>query len=249
MSLVMALVARDSLVVVADRRQTMMHPAGTSTQWDGATKLAILPFASGRRQVLVGTTGAAGYAAVILSELAATVDQPMTGRGMAQLAPAQSAADVAMRVHHLAAQLYDQAFPGVPAPGTSQGPSRPPLGFVVAGWEPDAGGAVHPALWLLDGGSTFFPNLVETRWTALGLFDYAAKLLSRLHQPGSAEGALALASFVLEEVSAQDGRVGGGALAAVLPAAGGGRWCTEQELRAASERAGQARAQLRGQFA
>jgi len=103
-----------------------------------------------------------------------------------------------------------------------QSRSKPPVGFIFAGLDPDAWGIYsQPRICSIYAWEGFQPLISTTGWDASGIVWIAEYLISRLYAPSMTVSQLAkLASLAISETASQDSRVGGEPLIAEITASG-----------------------------
>jgi 20S proteasome alpha/beta subunit len=195
MTLLVALVGHDGMVLAADSRGTFGDPRGVTAQNDAQQKAHIL---SPHVAALVAGAGELGD--LIIDEVKGKVGTK------------DNASAVMNVVRDTVRTRYGDWFKTVPAipPGalaaTGQVAVRPELAFIVGGYEQDGTGRLFHLLSQLD----FAPMLVNYGFAVQGVAQYALYLLNRLYEPGRTVAELsALAVYVVTETASQDGKVGG----------------------------------------
>ena len=108
------------------------------------------------------------------------------------------------------------------ATGRVESRSKPPVGFVFAGLDPDAWGIYsQPRICSIYDWEGFQPLISPTGWDASGVIWIAEYLISRFYAPSMTVDLLAkLTSLAISETASQDSRVGGEPLLAVITAGG-----------------------------
>src|SRR5579884_3424778 len=194
MTLLVALRGTDGLTLAADSRGTFGDPRGVTAQNDAQQKAHIL---SPHVAVLAAGSG----------ELGSLVKEKVSAGSIDGVSAVMGVLRDTVRANY---QDWFQAVPAMAAPAlaqTGQVATRPELGFLVAGFEPDSELAL---MYSLPSQADFPPLLHNYGFAVQGVAQYALYLLNRLYEPDrSVEELTALAVYVITETASQDGKVGG----------------------------------------
>ena len=187
MTLALAIIATDSIVVAADSRGTIGDPRGLTAVNDTQQKL----FKFGNCGLAI--SGAAEVALAVLDEL--------NKRNLAN----PSDIDTALKSFEEAALLYDTWYQGIPPE------KRPGTLFILAGYRPgQEQEEPKPLVFLLTSSTRFAPQLANHYPMMAGVPQYAVYLSHRYYSPQiSGKNALALAEYLISETASQDPKVGG----------------------------------------
>ncbi|MGB8706842.1 MAG: hypothetical protein WCD72_02675 [Dehalococcoidia bacterium] len=203
MTLLIAVMGIDGMVLAADSRGTFGDPRGVTAQNDSIRKAFILT-----SHVAAIQAGSAELGAMILKQVQdALAKQPgIDGVG-----------NVVKVVHDTARASYDAWFPGLPQtavlnPQTGVFIGRPDLTFIIGGYEKDQSeNFVRPVIYQLNSALNFAPMIHDYGFAVAGVPTYALYLLNRLCKSDrKAQEELApLAVYAISETASQDGKVGG----------------------------------------
>jgi 20S proteasome alpha/beta subunit len=196
MTLLVALLGSDGLVLAADSRGTFGDPRGVTAQNDSMQKAHVLaPHAA----ALVAGSGELGD--LIIEQ----VRQEVGTQAVDGVTPVMNILRTA------AIRSYDEWFPTVPPMQpqqmvmTGQVAVRPDLALIVAGYDGDTPHVYHLASQL-----AFAPMLSNYGFALQGVAQYALYLLNRLYEADrTVEELTPLAVYVITETASQDGKVGG----------------------------------------
>lgn len=198
MTLLVALIGTDGIVVAADSRGTFGDPRGVTAQNDTMQKAHVLT-----PHVAVLVAGTAEVGAMIIGE---------TQKRLAASPVGDSVVPVMDVLRSTAIDCYNNWFPTVPAVQpmqlvqAGQVATRPDLVFVVAGYDED--GVAH--LYTLASGFGFPPMKTTHGFCLQGVAQYALYLLNGLYETDRTTSELtALAVYAITETAGQDGKVGG----------------------------------------
>ena len=198
MTLLVALVGTDGIVVAADSRGTFGDPRGVTAQNDTMQKAYVLT-----PHVAVLMAGTAEVGAMIITET----------KKRLQASPVDDAVTPVMNVLRATSiDCYNNWFPTVPAVQPAQAvqagqaAARPDLVFVVAGYDESN----TAQLFTLASGFGFPPMQTTHGFCLQGVAQYALYLLNGLYEPNRTTDELAaLAVYAITETAGQDGKVGG----------------------------------------
>lgn len=207
MTLALAIIATDSIVVAADSRGTIGDPRGLTAVNDTQQKL----FKFGNCGLAIA--GAAEVSLAVLDEL--------NKRNLAN--PVDI--DTALKSFEEAALLYDTWYQGIPPE------KRPATLFIVAGYRSgQEQEKPKPLVFIFNSSTRFAPQLANQYPMMAGVPQYAIYLSHRYYSTQiSGKNALALAEYLISETASQDPKVGGPInIATVTPE--GYRKINEQEI-------------------
>jgi 20S proteasome alpha/beta subunit len=200
-TLLVALLGSDGVVLAADSRGTFGDPSQTTAQNDSQKKAHILA-----PHVAAITSGNGEVAALLAYE----AKRAMEDVGLDGVTP------VMEMLRETCREKFNEWFPTVPAiqapalAAMGQAPTRPVVNFVVGGYELGANGPHDPKLFHLLSHMDFAPMLSDYGWAVEGIAQYALYLLNRLYQQDRGVQELtALATYTITETASQDGKVGG----------------------------------------
>ena len=187
MTLALAILAVDGIVVAADSRGTVGDPRGLTAVNDTQQKL----FKFGNCGVAIA--GASEVALAIIDEL-----------GKRNLTDPPDI-DTALAAFAQAALFFDDWYLGIPPE------KRPAVLFIVAGYRvPQNGNQPKPLVFLLNSNTRFAPQLANKYPMMAGVPQYAVYLSHRYYDPKiSGQNAAALAEYLISETASQDPKVGG----------------------------------------
>ena len=187
MTLALAIVATDGIVVAADSRGTVGDPRGLTAVNDTQQKL----FQFGKCGLAMA--GASEVALAILDELEKkSLNNPTT-------------IDDALVSLRTAASICDEWYRGiVPA-------QWPSVLFILAGYRTSENGvSSKPLVFMLNSNTRFAPQLANKYPMMVGVPQYAVYLSHRYYDEGiSCDNAAALAEYLISETASQDPKVGG----------------------------------------
>ena len=236
MTLTVAIMGGDGMVVAADSRGTFGDPRGITAQNDSMTKVfAIAP------HVVVALAGSAELGVQIIGE--------------AQTQVSSEGIDGVTAVMHvvrtLTRQRYAEWFPNwqiQPVPGVTM-PPRPDLAVIVAGYDLPVDQPPTHAIYQLLAPYDFAPMRTATGFALQGVPQYALYLMNRLYLPNSPmEELTALAAYAITETASQDGKVGGPVQMATITVAGGCTILVPEAVQEVVDANGRRSDQLRSSF-
>ena len=187
MTLALAIMAADGIVVAADSRGTVGDPRGLTAVNDTQQKL----FQFGTCGLVIA--GASEVALAIIDEL-----------GKKDLMEPDDI-DKGLQAFEQAALFCDHWYRGIP-------PEKwPGVLFILAGYRPSNGDPQSsPFVFLLNSNTRFAPQLANKYPMMAGVPQYAVYLSHRYYDPGiSCQNAAALAEYLISETASQDPKVGG----------------------------------------
>ena len=196
MTLALAIMAKEGIIVAADSRGTVGDPRGLTAVNDTQQKL----FQFGKCGLVIA--GASEVALAIIDEL-----------GKRKLAEPDNI-DKGLSAFGEAAAFCDDWYKGI-APD-----KRPGALFILAGYRPsDSDADPTPFVFLLNSNTRFSPQLCNNYPMMIGVPQYAVYLSHRYYGPGiSCQNAAALSEYLISETASQDPKVGGPIhIAAVKP--------------------------------
>ncbi|MCD6119858.1 hypothetical protein J7K50_08495 [bacterium] len=192
MTLCVAIEASDAIILASDSRGLVGDPRGPTMAND--TNIKVVSFSPGTGLAVAGT---AEFAATILHDMPQHLDI-----AMANPLFKDKPRDVHLEakvLHEVAKSTYEKWFNQAPSP------NRPPLIFLLCGYADN-----KPNLITLMSLFDFAPGKSTTGFQTIGVNMLATYLLNRLYCKGiSADAAIRLAYYVIDETKSQDGKVGG----------------------------------------
>lgn len=201
MSLLVALSAKDGIVVASDSRGTFGDPRGITAQNDSQKKLYIV---SKYAAILVAGAGELG--ASVMAQVTSAISDDL---GASQVM------ETTRNVVRSAYASWFQNFamqPGLALPV----PVRPELTLLLAGYD-FHNGQHEQRIYQLISQFDFAPMLHNYGFALTGIAQYALYLLNRLYEVGKGLSELeTLAEYVITETATQDGKVGGPVQMAVI---------------------------------
>jgi len=198
MTLIVALKGKDGIVVASDSRGTFGDPRGVTAQNDTIKKVHLV------KNVAVLMAGSE-QANIIIEEAAREVEQ-VNSSGVT---------DIMTKIREVGRRKFSewyQGFPFFPLPQQNPGFVRPSIQLVIAGYDVDRSGTqgAVPRMYSMTSNYDFAPNLHDFGFAIGGVGQYALYLLNRLYSPDMTTTSLKhLATYVVTETAAQDGKVGG----------------------------------------
>jgi 20S proteasome alpha/beta subunit len=194
-TLLVALIGTNGIVVAADSRATFGDARQTTAQNDTMQKAHIL---SPHVAALMAGTGEIGE--MVIQET------------RKHLQDVDGVVPVMEVVRNTVIECYDAWFPTLPAVPVlaavqmGQAAMRPELGLIVAGYDEHSDAHLYSLVSILG-----FPPMRHAQGFAVqGVAQYALYLLNRLYEPNrTVEELEALAVYVITETAGQDGKVGG----------------------------------------
>lgn len=194
MTLVTALVARDSIVLAGDSRGSFGDPRGFMAVSDMRKKIFPLSQYCG-----IGISGPPDLASALLKDL----DKEMAAQSAVYIDEVLGQARERLR------SRYNESFRAFPIE------RRPVIAFIIAGYEKD----FKPRVYTISSEFDYAPMLSDPGFSILGLPLFPTYLVNRFYSPkASAEQIAALAEFITFETATQDPKVGGPiTLALIVP--------------------------------
>jgi 20S proteasome alpha/beta subunit len=185
-TLAVAIKATDAVIIAADSRGTIGDPRGLTAVND--TQQKVFQFGN----CALAIAGASEIALTLLDEFARQGFNP------------QNIDEAVMMFSQVAANLCDQWFRNIPPD------QRPGTLFLLGGYRHPPGGAPVPMVFMLTSNTHFAPQLSNNYPMMIGVPQYAVYLSHRYYDPSiSADGAAALAEYLISETASQDPKVGG----------------------------------------
>ncbi|MGE5529512.1 MAG: hypothetical protein ACM3X6_10280 [Patescibacteria group bacterium] len=195
MSLVLALVGRNGMVLAGDSRNVVSSNIGFTAVYDSVKKIDRLT-----KYVGIGYVGAHALA----MQLVCLIKEQL------RLNPRSVHIDDVMGIsRRVLRDQYAECFPGQP------GDECPQTIFTLAGYTEDGTAKVY----MLASLNNFMPEYFAEGQAASGIAVHAFSLLGRFYTPGTDYRKLTrLAAFVIKDTEAQDQNVGGALhIATILP--------------------------------
>jgi 20S proteasome alpha/beta subunit len=235
MTLTVALVGKDGIVVGADSRGTFGDVRAVTAQNDTMKKVHLMGN--------VGVTMAGvetGYQ--IIEEVRKIVEE----QGI------KDATDTFAKLREISRQRFNEWFDGwpfFPNPGQNQAFMRPSVQFSLAGYDTQDGQRI-PRLYSMMSNVDFAPNLHTYGFALAGVASYALYLLNRLYGPDMSIKTLKrLAAYVITETATQDGKVGGPVQLGIVIPNGKPNMLTKDEVDKINEENGGKSSSLKDLFA
>ena len=227
MSLVVALEARDGLVLAGDTRGTVGDPRGLTAISDVHRK--IFPLCS---YCAVGMVGASELGSALLDQMR----QRIEGEGHKYIS------DVLPYVRQQFRDSFNDWFQQFPVD------KRPVVVFTVLGYREEDGKFV-PKIYMLNNQLDFAPQLVTHGTCLIGVPQYATYLTNRYYdRMMSKENAESLAVYLISETASQDPKVGGPIHMAEITPKGGYTELTDQQIKRLKSRNNKQSQQLKKFF-
>ncbi|MBM3331166.1 hypothetical protein FJY68_04850 [candidate division WOR-3 bacterium] len=209
MSLVVALKAKDAIVMAADSRGTIGDPRGLTAINDKQQKL----FPCGCCGL--GLVGSMEMGTALLDVL----------ENQARIQDVANVDDAARVVMQHSATSFGQWFGNI-APD-----KRPVVIITLAGYRDPRGAQPKPMVYNLNSQVNFAPQLFGDAPALSGVPQYAVYLVHRYYDPTiPTEKAKALAEYLIAETASQDPKVGGPIRMSMISAASGYAPLTEEEV-------------------
>jgi hypothetical protein len=226
MTLALAIMATDGIVVAADSRGTVGDPRGLTAVNDTQQKL----FKFGKCGFVIA--GASEVALAIIDEL-----------GKRQLTE-PSDIDEGLKALRQAADFCDDWYKGIPPA------NWPGVLFILAGYRsPNGDEAPVPLVYLLNSNTRFAPQLANKYPMMAGVPQYAVYLSHRYYDPSiSSENAAALAEYLINETASQDPKVGGPVHIALVTPDGFSKY-SEEDVKSLTDRNEELNTRLKTFFA
>lgn len=200
MTLLVALVGQDGVVLAADSRGTFGDVRGVTAQNDAMRKAHIMA-----DHAAVLTAGSGEVGALLITQARQKIRSTGTN----------GATNVMNMLRDHTRQRYQEWFPSVPAivppplAQSGQSPVRPDLAYLIAGYDMD-GDRPEARIYQLASPFDFAPMLNDYGFAVQGVGQYGLYLLNRLYQANRSSAELAaLAVYAITETATQDGKVGG----------------------------------------
>jgi 20S proteasome alpha/beta subunit len=216
MSLVVALEARDGLVLAGDTRGTVGDPRGLTAIRDAHRK--IFPLGS---HCAVGAVGSAELASSLLDRM----NERLAATGHTYID------DVLAFVRSEFRKAFNDWFQQFPVD------KRPPVIFSVVGYRKDPTEKLTPLIYLLQSPTDFAPMLCDYGTCLIGVPQYATYLTHRYYdRMMTKENAASLAAYLITETASQDPKVGGRIHIGEITPVAGYRELGEKEIKALVDR-------------
>lgn len=216
MTLTVCLKGQSSLILASDSRGTFGDPRSVTAQNDTLKKLYLV------KNVGILTAGSE-HGNIIIEGLLKSE----------QLEKADGVTKIMQEIRNQAITKFNEwfsAFPFMPIPNQNPNFIRPTLQLSIVGYDEEKDRKV-PKLYSMISNFNFTPNLHDYGFVLGGVPQYALYLLNRLYKENLSMRALKrLASYVITETAAQDGKVGGPVQMAVIEERGTASYIDKMEI-------------------
>lgn len=209
-TLIVALRAKDGIVLAGDSRGTVGDPRGLTAIRDTETKLFQLSGYSG-----MGIAGSSELAASIFDILKPKIDSEKLSY----------IDEILNKAREVVKQSYDDWFAKFSLK------DRPALLLIICGYNRVADDQLEPKTYLLSSGLDFAPQLFPDGNALVGVVQYAVYLKHRFYAASmTCNQACRLAVYLITETATQDPKVGGPIKMALIRP-DGFKWVGEDEIK------------------